>query len=118
MTDAYKVQCKICDEEVLMSSMSKHTRRVYCLSLTEYKEIYGDHKATLVKKTYHKCGLCEEALSLDFLEIAIHLRRKNHNISQEYIARFMTIAYKASVKIEQDLERKSKGEKAVLYKGK
>ena len=80
MKDAFKVQCKICDKEVVMSSMRKHTRRVHCLLLTEYKEIYGDHKATLVKKAYHKCGLCEQVFSLDTLEIALHLRRKKHNI--------------------------------------
>jgi hypothetical protein len=117
MRDACKVKCKICDKEVVMSSKSNHTRRVHCLSLAEYKDIYGDHKMTLVRKMCHKCGVCEEVLLLDAIEVAIHLRRKKHNISQKkYIKCFIT--YKASVKIERDFERKPKEENVVLYKGK
>ena len=118
--DACKVQCKICEKEVVMSSMSKHTRRVHCLLLTEYKDIYGDHKKTICKKTYHKCGLCKKDLFLDVLEIAIHLRKKKHDISpNDYSARFLTRkVILNSLQITRAIERKPKEENAVLYKGK
>ena len=116
MKDACKVRCKICDGEIVMSSMSKHTRGVHCLLLKAYKELYGDHKETIIKKTFHKCGLCEEVMLLDVLEIAIHLRRGGHNMLQkEYNARFM--CYKvinSSVKIEQDFKVKHRDKKPSL----
>ena len=103
-----------------MSSMSKHVRGVHCLLLTEYKDIYRDHKETIVKKIYHKCGLCQEVLLLDVLEIAIHLRRSKHDFfHKEYNARFMT--YKVlsnSIKIKEDIEIKHSEERAFFYKGK
>ena len=119
MKDACKVLCKICDKEVVMSSMSKHTRGVHFLLLAEYKDIYGDHKETMLKKIYHKCGLCKEILLLDVLDISVHLKRSKHGISlKEYNARFMT--YKVihnSFKLKQDLKVENIENKTTLFKG-
>ena len=119
MKDACKVKCKICEKEVVMSSISHHTRSVHCLLLTEYKGIYGDHKETILKKIYHKCGLCKEVLLLDVLEISVHLKRSKHEIShKEYNARFMI--YKVihnSFKMKHDYSVKSIKVEESLSKG-
>merc|ERR1719309_1328084 len=45
-----KISCKICDKEILLSNLGKHTYKVHCLSKDEYDEIYGKVKETLPKK--------------------------------------------------------------------
>ena len=45
-----KTSCKICDKEILLSNLGKHTYKVHCLTKDEYDEIYGKVKESLPKK--------------------------------------------------------------------
>ena len=45
-----KISCKICDKEILLSNLGKHTYKVHCLTKDEYDEIYGKVKESLPKK--------------------------------------------------------------------
>ena len=120
MKDACRVKCKICDKEVTMSTMRRHVREVHCLQLTEYTEIYGDHKKHIVQKIHHQCGICKEVLLLDVLEIGSHLKGRRHGIShKKYSARYMTYNFGLrSVNIVEVSEDKPWDHKTILCKGK
>ena len=92
MKDACKVKCRICDNDVVMSSFSTHSNSVHCLKLSEYTYYYGDHKKTISRKMYHSCGLCKQVLLLDLNEIKSHLFRGKHNLSlTDYREKFMKL---------------------------
>lgn len=90
LNDACKVQCQLCDKILQLSMISHHTFYIHRLDLTKYKNIYGDPKESLIKKTLHECGLCHEVLLLDLREIDGHLKRRKHNMShKEYATIFL-----------------------------
>ena len=47
---ASKVSCKICEKEILLYNLGKHTYKVHCLSKDEYDEIYGKVQESLPRK--------------------------------------------------------------------
>ena len=113
LSDACKVQCQMCDKVIILSLLSPHTYYVHNLDLAKYKEIFGDPRDSIIKKTFHECGLCLEVLLLDVREIDSHLKRKNHNMShKEYTTIFLNNQpNKKSIKINEEPTSDKKAEK-------
>ena len=87
--------CRICDKKMITSSISSHMRVVHCLTLSEYKMIYGDF--------YHHCKICGESMLHEAIEISKHLRRNKHGLSfKEYNTKYIK-GHRISLKVEQHL---------------
>ena len=89
--------------------MRGHTKSAHKMSISDYKEKFGNHRTQIIEKIYHECGLCHQvheeiyntfyiinisimkAILLDSDDIAFHLK-KNHNIThKDYNAKFMKL---------------------------
>ena len=46
-----KIECKVCDKQILLSNFGRHTQKVHCLLLKEYEDVYGDIKKQLMSKS-------------------------------------------------------------------
>ena len=90
-----KVTCRICDKKIIVASMSSHTRVVHCLTLREYKSIYGE--------IYHQCEVCGERVIQDIIELKLHLKMKNHGLTfKDYNTKFMVLkGMHGSLKMEK-----------------
>ena len=84
LEDSCKVKCKVCDKEMLLYKMRKHSLSVHCLSVKEYEEIYGQTTDHLVKKTFHECRICGNVLLLDSFEVGVHLKKQHKIAWKEY----------------------------------
>ena len=56
--DGCKTMCRICNTPQFLYFMRHHTRVRHCLTIEEYRQIYGDHRGMIIKEVYHKCGIC------------------------------------------------------------
>ena len=63
MKDAIKTKCKICDDNFTLPTMRSHTKKTHFLSITQYKDIYGQLEA--IEPIFHKCALCSHVMILD-----------------------------------------------------
>ena len=88
MTDACKTICKICQVELALTCMRGHTKSAHSMTVKEYKEQFGNYRDQIVRKVYHKCGVCTDEMLLDADTIHLHVRR--HEITlKEYNAKFV-----------------------------
>ena len=63
LDDSVCTICKICDAEVTLTGMRRHTKLKHKLKITKYKELHGPFK--IIEHVYHKCHLCDKILILD-----------------------------------------------------
>jgi hypothetical protein len=88
-----KMSCKIfcceCDKSVTLSGMTKHVKTWHQMTLTTYKELYGNPRKQIIQIVYHKCAFCHQSLLFDTHDMSKHLRKKHQTSYKEYIARFM-----------------------------
>ena len=88
MDDACQTKCKVCECEVTMNQMRAHTKNKHSMTIKEYKELFGNHRDSIIKYVYHKCGLCQEELLLDADSIHMHVLK--HQLSlKEYNKQFI-----------------------------
>ena len=93
MVDACKTLCKLCQTPKTLHEMRSHTKKKHNINITAYKEKYGELKDQIMKKTFHRCGLCSFLLLLDSDEIAKHLKRSHKVSHKEYNDKFMQFRY-------------------------
>ena len=74
-----KTFCCGCDKVVTLSGMSKHVRTWHQMTLTEYKELYGNPRKQIIKAVHHKCALCLSSILFDTNDMSKHLK-KTHNV--------------------------------------
>ena len=106
-----KTFCCECDKAVTLSGMTKHVKTWHQMTLTAYKDLYGNPRKQIIQVVYHKCALCKSSILSDTTDMSKHLK-KNHQISyKEYSARLMAMIQpisqasqmKATVKKEEVL---------------
>ena len=87
-----KTFCCECDKVVTLSGMSKHVRTWHQMTLTEYKELYGNPRKQIIKAVHHKCALCQSSILFDTNDMSKHLKKTHNVLYKEYSARFMAKA--------------------------
>ena len=50
-------------QPVGLTAMRGHTWSAHSVSIAEYKDKFGNHRAQIIQMVYHKCGLCQEVAS-------------------------------------------------------
>ena len=90
MRDAVQTTCKICNNNYTLTAMRSHTRKLHNMTISKYKETYG--QLEILKPIYHKCGLCSYEIILDSDLIMGHLRVKHSITHGNYNAQFMVTA--------------------------
>ena len=84
-----KIFCCQCDKVVPLSSMKSHTKSQHKITLTEYKELYGNPRKQIIKLVYHKCALCKNTFLFDPSKMYKHLK-KNHQMSyKQYSTKYL-----------------------------
>ena len=81
-----KTFCCICDQVVTVSGLRKHVKAHHKITLTRYKELYGNHRSQIIQLVYHKCAFCKKALLLDTDEMSLHLRKSHRVMYKDYLA--------------------------------
>jgi len=82
--DYNRVLCLVCSSNVKVHHMKKHLQSHEGMTLSQYKETFGEDWI-YVKKFHHRCGICQQALLFD-LETLYHHLTSNHKIKvKEYI---------------------------------
>ena len=72
LDDSVCTICKICDAEVTLTGMRRHTKLKHKLKITKYKELHGPFK--IIEHVYHKCHLCDKILILDNDAMGGHIK--------------------------------------------
>merc|ERR1712217_794894 len=88
MDDACRTKCKVCESEVTMNQMRAHTKNKHSITIKEYKELFGNHRDSIVKYVHHRCGVCQEVLLLDADTIHLHVLRHKMSL-KEYNKQFI-----------------------------
>ena len=89
--DQVRLTCSLCKRSIQMASVQNHVCNVHHISLQEYQDRFGSYKNHIQQKIHHKCKVCQEVVLLDLVEIAIHLKSKDHGIMpKEYIKKFLS----------------------------
>ena len=79
-----KTFCCVCDKVVPLSTMKNHTRTWHKMSLTEYKELYGNPKRQIIQVVYHSCVICKTTVLFDPKELYKHLKKHHAMSYKEY----------------------------------
>ena len=88
LADYVLVKCMLCGAHKTMTSLRAHTKSVHKVTITEYKEQFG--QLVPVKRVMHRCGICKELVLLDSDQIASHLKSPGHSITHKnYNANYM-----------------------------
>ena len=88
LADLVVVTCALCEARVLMSCLRAHTKSAHAMTITEYKDQFG--QLVPVKMMMHQCALCKQEVLLDSDHIAAHLKTHGHNITHKnYNANYM-----------------------------
>ena len=89
-TKSCKTFCCSCDQVITLSGLRKHVKSRHQMTLTKYKELYGNHRKQIIQLVYHKCAFCQQSVLLDTDDLSKHLK-KSHQVSyKEYVVRYMT----------------------------
>ena len=84
-----KVFCAVCDQVYQMSGLRKHVAHKHGLTLTRYREMYGDLRKQIIQLVHHACVLCKRVLLLDTEDISKHVSKKHKMGYTSYARRFM-----------------------------
>ena len=84
-----KAFCCECDNVVTLSGMKKHVKTGHQMTLTEYKELYGNHRKQIIKVVHHKCALCQKSSLFDTDDMSKHLKKIHQTSYREYSTRFL-----------------------------
>ena len=91
--DAVKVKCKLCNSFESLTAMRSHTKKYHKMTITMYRERFGQLADHMVESVYHKCRMCDKILLLDADLIYHHAR--THGLSfKEYTSKYMTLKNK------------------------
>ena len=84
-----KVFCAVCDQVYQMSGLRKHVAHKHGLTLTRYREMYGDLRKQIIQLVHHACVLCKRVLLLDTEDISKHVSKKHKMGYRTYATRHM-----------------------------
>ena len=84
-----KVFCAVCDQVYQMSGLRKHVAHKHGLTLTRYREMYGDLRKQIIQLVHHACVLCKQVLLLDTEDISKHVSKKHKMGYRTYATRHM-----------------------------
>ena len=84
-----KVFCGVCDQVYQMSGLRKHVAHKHGLTLTRYREMFGDLRKQIIQLVHHACVLCKRVLLLDTEDISKHVSKKHKMGYTSYARRFM-----------------------------
>ena len=100
MADCLKTICKICLAKVSLNAIRMHTMQFHNLRIKEYKEKFGNPGDNVITMVYHKCGLCQKELKLNWDDMKGHLSW-NHNLKlKDYSATFLVHTSRVRIKKE------------------
>eukprot|EP00092_Neocalanus_flemingeri_P038849 GFUD01042295.1.p1 GENE.GFUD01042295.1~~GFUD01042295.1.p1 ORF type:complete len:186 (-),score=45.34 GFUD01042295.1:39-596(-) len=88
-TKSCKTFCCECDQAVTLSGLRKHVKARHQMSLTEYKELYGNPRMQIINLVYHKCSFCQRSILLDTDDLSKHLKKQHQTSYKDYIVRYM-----------------------------
>ena len=88
-TKCVKTFCCMCDQVVTITGLRKHVKGHHKITLTQYKELYGDHKKQILQLVHHKCFFCKKSLLLDTDEISTHLKKVHKVTYKDYLVTYM-----------------------------
>ena len=103
MADCLKTMCRICQVEVSLNAIRMHTKQFHNLRIKEYKEKFGNPSDNVITMVYHKCGLCQKELKLNWDDMKVHLRIHNlklRDYSIEYLVNTRRMKIKKEIKEE------------------
>ena len=84
-----KAFCCECDNVVTLSGMKKQVKTCHQMTLTEYKELYGDHRKQIIQVVHHKCAFCQSSILFDTDDMSKHLKKIHQTSYREYSTRFL-----------------------------
>ena len=88
-TNCVKIFCCMCDQVVTVTGLRKHVKSHHKITLTQYKQLYGNHKKQIVQLVFHKCFFCKKSLLLDTDEISSHLKKVHQVMYKDYMVTYM-----------------------------
>ena len=83
LADYTKTQCNLCWEIKPLTSLRGHTKGAHGMTISEYKELFGE-KLEYEEKVLHKCALCGEIILLDNDYVATHVRKHRGITHKQY----------------------------------
>ena len=84
-----KVFCAVCDQVYQMSGLRKHVAHKHGLTLTRYREMFGDLRKQIIQLVHHACVLCKRVLLLDTEDISKHVSKRHKMGYRTYAIRHM-----------------------------
>ena len=84
-----KTFCCLCDQVVTVSGLRKHVKAHHKITLTQYKELYGDHRKQIIQLVYHRCAFCKKSILLDTDIMSKHLKKAHQASYKEYLVKYM-----------------------------
>ena len=84
-----KTFCCLCDQVVTVSGLRKHVKAHHKITLTQYKELYGDHRKQIIQLVYHRCAFCKKSILLDTDIMSKHLKMVHQASYKEYLVKHM-----------------------------
>ena len=77
MADACQTYCKICNKSTKLSYLRSHAKIYHNIKISEYKKIFG-YELEIIEEVFHKCGICQDIILLDYHSVAKHLKSVEH----------------------------------------
>ena len=88
-TKSCKTFCCCCDQVIMVSGMRKHIRSRHQMTLTQYKELYGNPSMQIIQLIFHMCAFCEKSVLLDTDTMSKHLKKIHKTSYREYLVSHM-----------------------------
>ena len=89
-TKSCKTFCCCCDQVITLSGLRKHVKSRHQITLTEYKELYGEPRKQIIQLVFHKCAFCQKSILLDTDSLSKHLRKAHQRSYKDYLVRHMS----------------------------
>ena len=69
--------------------MRKHIKSRHQMTLTEYKELYGNPRMQIIQLVFHVCAFCKKIVLLDTETMSKHLKKIHKTSYKEYLVSHM-----------------------------
>ena len=88
-TKSCKTFCCCCDQVIMVSGMRKHIRSQHQMTLTQYKEVYGNPSMQIIQLIFHMCAFCEKSVLFDTDTMSKRMKKIHKTSYREYLVSHM-----------------------------